>query len=141
MAQSSRINRKNKIMGKKSAHTGMSPKDRSINIMDKFISKNANRVKNQPILSARRKDPNIPIHMWPLKDQIEYWEKRTDADRFKEDFPVYSYWIAAVQKQSKVHPSFFTQQALKLKTLLDEMFATCTDPKEAARQLRKHGVY
>jgi hypothetical protein len=128
-------------MGKKSAHTGESPKDRCINIMDKFISRNAKREKNQPIKPGIRKDSNLPTYMWPIKDQIEYWEKRTDADRFREDFPVYSYWIAAVQQQSKVHPSFFTQQALKLKTLLDDMFATCTDPKEAARQLRKHGVY
>ena len=65
-------------MGKKSAHTGLSPKDRSINLMDKFITKNANRMKDQPVLSAIRKDPNIPIHMWPLKDQIEYWDSRTD---------------------------------------------------------------
>lgn len=141
MAQSSRINRKNKIMGKKSAHTGMSPKDRSINIMDKFISKNANRVKNQPILSARRKDPNIPIHMWPLKDQIEYWESRTDTDRFRDKYPVYSYWIDDVMKQSKVHPTFFTTQTLKLKPMLTEMYEICTDPRETVRELRKHGIY
>jgi hypothetical protein len=128
-------------MGKKSAHTGMSPKDRSINIMDKFIAKNDKRAKNQPILSARRKDPNIPIHMWPLKDQIEYWENRTDADRFRDKYPVYSYWIEEVMKQSKVHPTFFTTQTLKLKPMLTEMYDECTDPKETVRELRKHGIY
>ena len=128
-------------MGKKSAHTGMSPKDRSINIMDKFISKNANREKNKPVLSARRKDPNIPIHMWPLKDQIEYWETRSADDWFKDKYPVYSFWIADVQKQSKVHSTFFADNAIKLKTMLQEMYDSCTDPKEAVRELRKHGVY
>jgi hypothetical protein len=128
-------------MGKKSAHTGESPKDRSINIMDKFISKNINRNKNQPFKSGIRKDPNLPIHLWPLKDQIEYWETRSDADRFKDLYPAYSYWIAEVQKQSKVHPSFFTAQVIKLKTMLVEMFDACTDPREAVRELRKHGVY
>jgi hypothetical protein len=128
-------------MGKKSAHTGMSPKDRSINLMDKFISKNSKKENLGPRLPALRKDPNLPIHMWPLKDQIEYWETRTDADRFKDKYPVYSYWIADVQKQSGVHPTFFADQALKLKSMLQEMYDSCTDAKEAVRELRKHGVY
>jgi hypothetical protein len=128
-------------MGRKSAHTGESPKDRSINIMDKFISKNMNREKNQPFKSARRKDPNIPIHMWPLKDQIEYWDNRTDADRFNDKYPVYSFWISDVQSLSKVHSSFFNDQALKLKTLLQQMYDEKTMPKDAVAVLRKHGVY
>jgi hypothetical protein len=128
-------------MGRKSAHTGESPKDRSINIMDKFISKNMNREKNQPFKSARRKDPDIPIHMWPLKDQIEYWDNRTDADRFDDKYPVYSFWISDVQALSKVHSSFFNDQALKLKTMLQEMYDEKTMPKDAVAVLRKHGVY
>ena len=128
-------------MGRKSAHTGESPKDRSINIMDKFISKNMNREKNQPFKSARRKDPNIPIHMWPLKDQIEYWDNRTDADRFNDKYPVYSFWISDVQSLSKVHSSFFNNKAIQLKTLLQEMYDEKTMPKDAVAVLRKHGVY
>ena len=53
-------------MGRKSAHTGMSPKDRSAMIMDKFISKNIRREVGQPFKSGIRKDPNIPIHMLSL---------------------------------------------------------------------------
>jgi len=128
-------------MGRKSAHTGESPKDRSINIMDKFISKNMNREKHQPFKSARRKDPNIPIHMWPLKDQIEYWDNRTDADRFDDKYPVYSFWISDVQSLSKVHSSFFNNKAIQLKTLLQEMYDEKTMPKDAVAVLRKHGVY
>jgi hypothetical protein len=128
-------------MGKKSAHTGMSPKDRSINIMDKFITRNQNKQKDQPFRSAIRKDPNIPIHMWPLKDQIEYWENRTDADRFNDVYPVYSFWISEVEKLSKVHPTFFTDTTLSLKPRLLEMFETKVMPREAVAELRKHGVY
>lgn len=128
-------------MGKKSAHTGMSPKDRSINIMDKFISKGINKEKNQPFRSARRKDPNIPVYMWPLKDQIEYWETRTDADRFDELYPVYSYWIDAVQKNCRVHSSFFNDQAIKHKTFLLELYANKTPVKDTIAELRKLGVY
>jgi len=128
-------------MGRKSAHTGESPKDRSINIMDKFISKNMNREKQQPFKTGRRKDPNIPIYMWPLKDQIEYWENRTDADRFNDQYPVYSFWIAEVQKLSKVHPTFFNDQVVKLKSNLLEMYEEKMMPKDAVAILRKHGVY
>ena len=84
-------------MGKKSAHTGISPKDRSAILMDKFISRNANRMKDQPKLPARRKDPNVPLDLWPLKDQIEYWEARTDTDRFDEQYAAYSTWYQEVQ--------------------------------------------
>lgn len=128
-------------MGKKSAHTGMSPKDRSINLMDKFIAKNARNQSQQPPQPALRKDPNIPIHMWPLKDQIEYWDNRSVADWFKDKYPVYSYWIDEVMKESKVHSSFFTAQTVKLKSLLAEMYDASTPVKEAVRELRKHGIY
>lgn len=128
-------------MGRKSAHTGMSPKDRSINIMDKFITRNQNKQKDQPFKSGIRKDPNIPIHMWPLKDQIEYWESRTDADRFDDQYPVYSFWIAEVQKLSKVHSTFFNDNISRLKTELQEMYDTKTMPRDCVAVLRKHGIY
>jgi hypothetical protein len=128
-------------MGRKSAHTGESPKDRSINIMDKFISKNMNREKHQPFKSARQKDPNNPVYMWPLKDQIEYWENRTASDWFDDKYPIYSFWIADVQSLSKVHSSFFTDKAIKLKDLLQQMYDEKTMPKDAVAILRKHGVY
>lgn len=128
-------------MGKKSAHTGMSPKDRSINIMDKFIAKNTKNQTHKPKLPAIRKDPNIPIHMWPLQDQIEYWENRTDADRFVDKYPVYSFWIDDVKRLSKVHPTFFASKIAKLNDMVKEMYETKTFPKEAVSILKKHGLY
>jgi hypothetical protein len=128
-------------MGRKSAHTGMSPKDRSINIMDKFITRNQNKQKDRPFQSARRKDPDVPIHMWPLNDQIEYWENRTDSDRFDDLYPIYSYWIDEVQRLSKVHPTFFADCTLKLKPMLLEMYDAKTPTKDTVAELRKHGVY
>lgn len=128
-------------MGKKSAHTGMSPKDRSINLMDKFITRNQNKQKDQPFRSSIRKDPNIPIHLWPLKDQIEYWETRTDSDRFNDKYPAYSFWIMAVEKLSNVHPTFFADYILPIKSKLVEMYETKTFPKQAVSILKKHGMY
>jgi len=128
-------------MGKNAAHTGESAKDRSINMMDKFITRNVNREKRNPIKTGRRKDPNIPINLWPLKDQLDYWENRTDADRFDERYPVYSYWITEVQKKTGVYPTTFTDFTKNMKPMLTEMFEKKTSVRDAVSELRKRGVY
>lgn len=128
-------------MGKKAAHSGESPKDRSINMMDKFITRNDRRRKNHEQLPARRKSPDVPINMWPLKDQIEHANNRTDADRFNDDYPAYSYWISAVQKKSGVYPRTFVDWTLKLKPDLQEMYNEKTSVPDTVEYLRKRGVY
>jgi hypothetical protein len=128
-------------MGKKSAHSGESPKDRSTNLMDKFISKNANREKHQPKLPGRRKDPSVPIDLWPLKDQIEYWETRTDADRFNEQYAAYSTWYDEVKNKSGLYHATFLDFTSKLKTEMKQMWETKVFPKDALFELRKKGVY
>ena len=128
-------------MGRKSAHSGMSPKDRSINLMDKFIQRNDRRNKDNPILPSIRKDHSIPINLWPLKDQIEYWNTRTDTDRFDDVYPTYSYWIAAVEKLTNVHVTYFNDRTLSLKSDLTAMFETKIVPKDAVVELRKLGIY
>ena len=128
-------------MGKKAAHSGQSPKDRSINMMDKFITRNERRNKHHDRLPARRKSPDVPFHMWPLKDQIAHMDNRTDADRFMDDYPVYSYWIDAVQKKSGVHHRTFVDWTLKLKPDLQEMYDKKTAVRDTVEFLRKQGVY
>jgi hypothetical protein len=128
-------------MGKKSAHSGMSPKDRSINLMDKFITRNANRAKGQPALPERRKDASVPVNLWPLKDQIEYWENRSDLDRFDEDYTSYATWYAEIKKISNIYPQTFVDFTMKLKPELNEMFDKKMSPKSALIELRKLGVY
>jgi len=128
-------------MGRKSAHTGESPKDRSINIMDKFITKNMNKEKHQIQKSGRRKDPNIPIYMWPLKDQIEYWESRTDTDRFNEQYSAYSTWYDEVKQRSGIYPQTFLDFTSKLKPEMKEMWQNKLTPRDAVLELRKRGVY
>ena len=128
-------------MGKKSAHTGISPKDRSAILMDKFISRNANRMKDQPKLPARRKDPNVPLDLWPLKDQIEYWEARTESDRFDEQYAAYSTWYQEVKSNSGVYPQTFVDFTAKLKPNMIAMWENKMFPKQAIRELRKLGVF
>ena len=128
-------------MGKKSAHTGLSPKDRSINIMDKFISRNIAKSKHNPTLPARRKDPNIPIHMWPLKDQLEYWDNRTEDDEFKSAYKTYATWYEDVKTVSKLYPSTFISMTHDKKEFMHTLYDNCTWPKAAVRELQKLGVY
>ena len=128
-------------MGKKAAHSGESPKDRSVNMMDKFITRNERRNKHKDLLPARRKSPDVPFNLWPLKDQIEYMNNRTDSDRFQDSYPAYSYWIDAVQKKSGVHPRTFVDWTLKLKPDLQEMYDKKTAVRDTVEYLRKQGVY
>ena len=128
-------------MGKKAAHSGESPKDRSVNMMDKFITRNERRNKHKDLLPARRKSPDVPFNLWPLKDQIEYMNNRTDSDRFQDSYPAYSYWIDAVQKKSGVHPRTFVDWTLKLKPDLQEMYDKKTAVRDTVEFLRKQGVY
>lgn len=128
-------------MGKKAAHSGMSPKDRSINMMDKFITRNANREKNQPILPARRKDPNVPIDLWPLKDQLEHRKTMSDAERFDELYSAYSTWYDEVKRRSGVYPATFLDFTRNLKPEMRDMWERKTMPKTAVLELRKKGVY
>lgn len=128
-------------MGKKAAHSGMSPKDRSINMMDKFITRNANREKNQPILPARRKDPNVPINLWPLQDQLKHRETISDAELFDETYSAYSTWYDEVKRRSGVYPATFLDFTRNLKPEMRAMWECKTLPKIAVLELRKKGVY
>ena len=127
-------------MGKK-GQIGESPKDRSINMMDKFIKRNTERTKHLDLLPGRRKDPNVPIDLWPLKDQIEYYENRTEQDRFLEAFPSYSFWYDQVKRESGVYPATFMDFTSNLKEVMQKLYDDCVQPRMAVLELRKHGVY
>lgn len=128
-------------MGKKGAHSGLSPKDRSINAMDKFIRRNDRKNEHQERLPERRKDKNVPIDLWPLKDQIDYYENRTDAQKFDEQYPSYSIWYDKIKSISGVYPKTFLDYITPLKQEMKKMFESKTSPKSAMIFLRKKGVY
>jgi hypothetical protein len=128
-------------MGKKSAYSGESAKDRSINLMDKFISRSASKERQLPKLPGRRKDPNIPVNLWPLADQIEYWASRTEAERFDEQYSVYSVWYDEVKQISGVYHRTFVDFTSKLKPEMRAMWEAKMLPKHALMELRKKGVY
>ena len=129
-------------MGKKAAHFGESPKDRSMNLMDKFISRNERRNKHQEILPGRRKDANVPFNLWPIKDQIDYMDNRSDADRFDDKYPVYSTWIEDVRSRTGVYSRTFIDMTSKIQPELRELFNKKTSVRETLSILkRKYKVY
>ena len=128
-------------MGKKAAHTGESPKDRSINLMDKFITRNERRNKHKEPLPARRKDDSVPFNLWPLKDQLDHMVNRSEAQVFSDKYPSYSYWYDAVKKASGVYPVTFTDWTGKYRTELRELFDTNTSVRSAVSFLQKRGIY
>jgi hypothetical protein len=130
-------------MGRKSAYVGESAKDRSINLMDKFIKRSENKNQIVKDLPIRRKDPNIPINLWPVKDQIEYYENRSDAQKFDELYSNYSNWISTVKTSSGIYSRTFDEfiTMKNLKPYLQELFQNKILPKQAVYELRKHGVY
>lgn len=128
-------------MGKRGAYSGMSQSDRSMNAMDKFIQRSDKRKQFNEQLPGRRKDKNVPIDLWPIEDQIEYYDNRTDEDRFREKYKSYSTWYDEIKRTSGVYPSTFMSFVAPYKEDMREWFDNCILPKEALQRLRKLGVY
>jgi hypothetical protein len=128
-------------MGKKDAYSGMSPKDVSTLAMDRFIKRNERKNEQTRLLPSRRKDQNIPVYMWPLKDQIEHWKNQTEGDLFREKYPYFSMWYDEVRAQSGVYPLTFIDYTSKLMPEIQSMYAQCVSPRLAVLELRKYGVY
>lgn len=128
-------------MGKKSAYSGISAKDAAINSIDKFIQRNSRIASRQETLPGRRKDTNIPIHMWPLADQIAHYDSYTGDIKFNETYTSYSIWYNEVQRLSGVYHTTFLDLTSKLKTVMQSLYADKVTPKLAILELRKHGVY
>lgn len=127
-------------MGRK-GYQGESPSDISINAMDKFITKSTKKKSLEAKLPGRRKDPNIPIDLWPIEDQIEYWNTRPVSEQFKEQYPTYQQWIDAVREKTGVYHVTFRDYTSKYREMLNEMYTQCVSVNEASRKLFHLGVY
>ena len=125
-------------MGKR-GYQGDSPKDRATNIMDKFIQRSDRKAAQQEIKPLRRKDPNIPMELWPLKDQIEYWDNRTPEQIFRYKY-TYSSWYNEVLDKSGMYPITFRDCVAKHKSRLQELFNQCTSTREAVSTLQKENI-
>jgi len=125
-------------MGKK-GYQGTSPKDRAVNIMDKFIQRSDRKAARQEIKPLRRKDPNLPLHLWPLKDQIEYWETLPEAQRFKRKYN-FTEWYDEILEKSGMYPMTFRDCVSKHKARLEELYNDCTSTRRAIILLQKENI-
>ena len=126
-------------MGKK-ATIGMAPKDRSIHIIDKFIQRSEKKEKYKERQPARRKAKDVPMELWPLKDQIEYWENQSPAQKFDKKYTNYTDWLYKLEDISGQYHTTFIDQVSNHKERLTELFNTKMLPRDALELLRKEGI-
>jgi hypothetical protein len=126
----------------KKATIGDSPKDRSMDIIDKFIKREEKRNKHKEILPARRKSKDVPIDLWPLKDQIDYWENQTPEQKFDRKYHSYIDWMDTLKELTGYPDSSFNDMISpnSHKERLKELFSKKILPKESYSILQKEGI-
>src|SRR6056300_816704 len=124
----------------KKGYQGESAKDRATNIMDKFIQRNDERKERTETKSFFRKDPNVPFELWPLKDQIDYYENMSASDKFDRKYPSYGTWLNEVKEKSGLYPITFTDFTAKHTPYLKELFDDKIEPRAAVRKLEQQGI-
>lgn len=126
----------------KKATIGDSPKDRSMNIIDKFIKREERKNRHKEILPARRKAKDVPIDLWPLKDQIEYWENQTDEQKFNRKYGSYIDWLDTVKDLTGYPDRSFMDMITPKnnKERIRELYSQKVLPKDAYQKLIKEGI-
>jgi hypothetical protein len=126
----------------KKATIGDSPKDRSMEIMDKFIKREERKNRHKELLPARRKSKDVPMDLWPLKDQIEYWETITPEQKFNRKYGSYIDWLDTIKDLTGYPDRSFMDMIspTKHKERLRELFSKKMLPKDAYRLLIKESI-
>tara|TARA_A100001201_G_scaffold96556_1_gene83435 strand:+ start:290 stop:685 length:396 start_codon:yes stop_codon:yes gene_type:complete len=126
----------------KKATIGDSPKDRSMDIIDKFIKREEKKNKHKERLPGRRKSKDVPVDLWPLQDQIEYWENQTPAQKFDRKYKNYISWIDKLRELTGYPDSSFNDMITPTnhKERMRQLFSEKILPKEAFRILQKEGI-
>ena len=121
----------------KKAVIGTSPKDSSVDKMDRFIQREE-RKQQQNLRRYGKKDlSRVPFNEWPLDKKLEYLDNQTDSDKFKDRYTSYSVWYDAVKKKSGVYPSTFVDWTAKIKDVMRDMYDRSVKPKDAVYILKK----
>jgi hypothetical protein len=126
----------------KKATIGDSPKDRSMDIMDKFIKRQEKKNKHKELLPGRRKAKDVPIDMWPLKDQIEYWENQSEEQKFDRKYSSYIDWMDAVKDLTGYPDRSFMDMISpeKHRERMKEVYNQKILPKQAYQMLIKENI-
>tara|TARA_R110000851_G_scaffold312066_1_gene472529 strand:+ start:1609 stop:2004 length:396 start_codon:yes stop_codon:yes gene_type:complete len=126
----------------KKATIGASPKDRSMDIMDRFIKKNERRNKHKEHLPGRRKDKDVPMDLWPLKDQLEYWENQSEEQKFDRKYGSYIDWMETIKEITGYPDRSFMDMIspVKNKERMREVYDQKILPKQAYQMLLKEKI-
>tara|TARA_R100000482_G_C5114307_1_gene142241 strand:- start:468 stop:863 length:396 start_codon:yes stop_codon:yes gene_type:complete len=126
----------------KKATIGDSPKDRSMDIIDKFIKREEKRNKHKERLPGRRKSKDVPIDLWPIQDQIDYWDNQTPEQKFDRKYKNYIDWMDKLRDLTGYPDSSFNDMVSPTshKERLKEIFSQKVLPKDAYRILQKEGI-
>ena len=126
----------------KKATIGDSPKDRSMEIMDKFIKREERKNRHKELLPARRKSKDVPMDLWPLKDQIEYWENITPEQKFDRKYGRYIDWLNTVKDLTGYPDRSFMDMISpeKHRERMKEVFDQKVLPKQAYQMLIKENI-
>lgn len=127
----------------KKATIGISPKDSSMDKMDRYIKRNEAREK------ARFKKFGIsnkkkPFDEWSLQDRLDHFDKMTPDQKFDHKYPKYHMWFEAVRKEMEkiVYPSFFMDCVNKIKPELQKLYEDKTSIRESVNHLKVvHKIY
>lgn len=123
----------------KHGYQGVSHSDRAVNGMDKFIKREARKPNKNSNLPLRRKDESIPMHLWPLKDQLEYWDNMSEPDRFKRKYSFTS-WYNEIAERSGMYHITFKDCVSPHSKRLQELYSECTPVNESIRILQKEKI-
>ena len=127
----------------KKATIGISPKDSSMDKMDRYIKRNEAREAARYRRHGASKK-NKPFDEWPMKDRIAYYENMTPEQKFDNKYKSYSSWFNAVRKEMEefVYPTFYMDCVNQIKSEMQSMYEKKTPIKEAVNILKTvHKIY
>ena len=121
----------------KKAVIGISPKDSSMDKMDRYIKRNDAREAER----FKRYGPSTkkkPFEERPLLERIAYLENMTPEQKFDRKYFKYSVWYEEVKEEMEqlVYPSYFIDATNKIKPEMQKMFEDKTSVKETCNTLK-----
>ena len=127
----------------KKATIGISPKDSSMDKMDRYIRRNeareAARFRRHGASNKKK-----PFDEWPLEERLKYHENMSSNQKFDRKYPKYYTRFEAVRKEMEefVYPTFYMDCVNKIKPEMQLMYEKKTPIKEAVNTLKTvHKIY
>jgi len=121
----------------KKATIGISPKDSSMDKMDRYIKRNEAREKAR-FRRHGNDNKKKPFEEWSLQAKIDHYENMSPSQKFDRKYPKYSMWYDKVREKMEedVYPTFLRDEIAKIKPEMQKMFEDKTSIKSAINTLK-----